>query len=80
MSVDQLESSTPGLVAQLKGKPTVGRYKVVTVFVDHFSRLSYVHAHASTTSKETVEAKHAFERYVKGHGVEIMQYLSLIHI
>jgi hypothetical protein len=41
VSVDQLESSTPGLVlAQLKGRPTSKRYKV---FVDHFSGLSYVY-------------------------------------
>jgi hypothetical protein len=31
--VDQLESSTPGLVAQLKGRPTIKRYKAATVFV-----------------------------------------------
>ena len=43
VSVDQLESSTPGLIAQMRGIPTKARYKVATVFVDHFSGLSYVH-------------------------------------
>ena len=37
MSVDQLESNTPGLIAQLKGKLTQQRYKYATVFVDQFS-------------------------------------------
>jgi hypothetical protein len=39
VSVDQLESSTPGMVAQLKGILTKRRYTCATVFVDHFSRL-----------------------------------------
>ena len=34
--VDQLESETPGLIAQLKGKLTQQRYKYATVFVDQF--------------------------------------------
>jgi GAG-pre-integrase domain len=39
ISVDQLESTTPGLIAQLKGIPMTLQYKVATVFVDHFSPL-----------------------------------------
>jgi hypothetical protein len=43
VSVDQIESTTPGLIAQLKGRPTTKQYKVVRVFVDHYSDMSYVH-------------------------------------
>jgi hypothetical protein len=43
VSVDQLESTTPGLIAQLKGTPTKLRYRYVTVFVDHYSGLSFVY-------------------------------------
>jgi hypothetical protein len=43
VSVDQLESITPGCIAQLKGILTKRRYTCATVFVDHFSRLGYVH-------------------------------------
>jgi hypothetical protein len=43
VSVDQLESSTPGFVAQLKGILTKISYTCATVFVDHFYRLGYVH-------------------------------------
>jgi hypothetical protein len=35
VSVDQLISSTPGLIAQLSGSPYKARYNVATVFIDH---------------------------------------------
>jgi GAG-pre-integrase domain len=53
VSVDQLESSTPGLVAQMKGKLTKERYMVATVFIDHFSELSFVYIQRSTSAQET---------------------------
>ena len=74
VSIDQLESATPGLIAQLKGKPTVKRYRVATVFVDHYSRVSYAHLQVSTSAEETVLAKEAFERFASGHGVQIRHY------
>ena len=74
VSVDQLKSSTPGFVAQLKGILTTRRYTVSTVFVDHFSDLSYVHFSSSDTAVETLAAKHAFERYAASHGVTIQHY------
>ena len=39
VSVDQLESPTPGVIAQLKGTLTKQHYKYATVFMDQFSRL-----------------------------------------
>ena len=42
VSVDQLESPTPGFIAQLKGILTKQCYKYATVFVDQYSRLSYI--------------------------------------
>lgn len=74
VSVDQLESTVPGLVAQLKGIPTKKRYGAATVFVDHHSGLSYVHLQSSTTAEETLEAKHAFERYAKSCGIHVLHY------
>ena len=68
VSVDQMESSTAGLIAQLKGKPTTARFRYATVFVDHFSRLSYVHLQPTLTSVDTLKAKHAFERYCINNG------------
>ena len=74
ISVDQMESSTIGFVAQLKGRLTKRRYRVATIFVDHFSDLSYVHLQSSTSSEETVQAKAAFEAYARDHGVTIKHY------
>ena len=39
VSIDTLESSIMGFVAQLKGSLTHKRYKVVTIFIDHYSDL-----------------------------------------
>jgi hypothetical protein len=74
VSVDQLISPTPGLIAQLKGSPTRERYKVATIFVDHFTDFTYVHLQSSTTSSETLTAKHEFERYSRSCGVTIRGY------
>ncbi|WP_317203594.1 hypothetical protein, partial [Janthinobacterium sp.] len=74
VSIDQLESTTPGLIGQLKGIPTKLRYKVATVFVDHFSRLSFVYLQKTTSAEETVLAKEAFERYAASHGVAVTHY------
>ena len=74
VSIDQLVSTTPGLVAQLRGIPTTIRYKVATVFVDHFSKLGYVHLQKSTGAVETIAAKEAFERFAASHGVQVLHY------
>jgi hypothetical protein len=74
VSVDQLESSTPGFFAQLTGILTKRRYTCATVFVDHFSRFEYVHMQQHLTSDELVEAKHAFEAFSRSQGVTIKHY------
>ena len=63
VSVDQLESSMPGFIPQLKGKLTKQCYCAATVFVDHYSGLSYIHMQRQLVSAETLEAKHAFEAF-----------------
>ena len=67
-------ASTPGLIGQLRGIPTIKRYEVATVFIDHHSGLGCVHLQKSTTAIETVEAKDAFERYAASHGVYTHRY------
>jgi hypothetical protein len=74
VSVDQLESSAAGFISQLKGKLTRRRYKSATIFVDNFSRMSYVHLQESLTSADTVEAKEAFEAFARNMGVRIQHY------
>jgi hypothetical protein len=58
-------------MGQMKGRLTKARFKVATVFVDHYSNLSYVHLQTSTNAKETLEAKHEFEKYARTFGVSI---------
>ena len=41
--VDQLESTSPGFIAQLKGTLTQQRYKYATVFFDQYSRYTFVY-------------------------------------
>jgi hypothetical protein len=74
ISVDQLESRTPGLIAQVKGWLTKKRYQAATIFVDHFSSLSYVYLQKSTNAEETLAAKISFERYAERHGVRVQAY------
>ena len=74
VSVDQLKSPVPGLIGQIKGWLTKKRYIFATVFVDHYSSLSYVHFQKTDSAEETVEAKRAFEGYARQMGVNIRHY------
>lgn len=74
VAVDQLISSVPGLIGQMRGFITRKRFTATTVFVDHFSGLSFIHNQQSTSAAHTIEAKRAFERYSKAHGVTIKHY------
>jgi hypothetical protein len=74
VSVDQLESPLPGFVGLLKGTLTRKRYKVATIFVDHFSDLSLVHLQSTTNIEDTLQAKHDFESYASTFGVSIQHY------
>ena len=44
------------------------------IFVDHFSDFIYSHLIRGTTSQETLDAKHAYERVAKAHGVKVESY------
>jgi hypothetical protein len=54
VSVDQLESPVARFIGQNKGYFFTKRYKVATVFVDHYSRLSFIHLQESTSGDETL--------------------------
>lgn len=71
VSVDQMISTSPGFIAQMKGALTKQRYTAATVFVDNFSKLSYVHLQRQITSQETCEAKDQFERIARSYNVRI---------
>ena len=76
VSVDQMYSTIPGLIAQLKGTPTNKRYNYATIFlVDHFSgKLSFVYLQQTISAAETLQAKHAFEQFAKDHSVRVEHY------
>jgi hypothetical protein len=76
VSVDQMESRDVGFVTQLKGCLTHGRYRVATIFVDHFSRIGYVHLQKDTSSAETIKAKDTFELFARECGVRIQHYYA----
>jgi hypothetical protein len=75
VSVDQLELPVPGFVGQNKGYFFKKRYKVATIFVDHFSCLSFVYyLQESTKGDKMLLAKRAFEAYAASFGVVIQNY------
>jgi hypothetical protein len=74
VSVDQLASPTPGLIAQLRGIPTTKRYKCVTVFCDQATGYGYVHLQKSTGADETLEGVKAFETRMAAFGVTVRHY------
>ena len=74
ISIDQMESPVPGLIAQMKGLPRKERYWGATIFVDHYSDITFVHLQKSLNALETIEAKRAFERWSNSCGVKIRHY------
>ena len=71
VSVDQLESNSPGFVAQLKGILMQQHYKYTTIFVDEYT---FIYLQKCITSEETVMAKHALEHSVEQCGMKICHY------
>jgi len=67
-SVGQMVSTKVGFFAQLKGKLTKKRYRCCTIFVDHYSRLHFLHNQIDDSFVETVATKHAFEKFATKHG------------
>ncbi|KAG7346849.1 DUF1995 domain containing protein [Nitzschia inconspicua] len=65
ISIDQLKSPIPGLMGQMKGIPTTKRFNYATVFVDHYSDLSYLVLQETDTADETLAAKHSFEAFTR---------------
>jgi hypothetical protein len=74
VSVVQMISTQVGFITQLKGTLTRKRYTAAIIFVDHYSRLKYVHLMTRLTSEETIEAKQAFKHFAKQHGIRILHY------
>jgi hypothetical protein len=74
ISVDQMVSTEVGFFAQMKGKLTKRRFRCAMIFVDHCSRLRFIHLQVDDSSAETLAAKRAFETFAAEHGVRIQHY------
>ena len=74
VSTDQMESSNPGIILQLKGRLTKGGHRCTTVYVDHASRHSYVYVQRSMSSKKTYLSKKLFEQYPKKLRIQVQHY------
>ena len=74
ISVDHMISMQVGFFAQFKGKLTSKWYHAMSIFVDHFSRLRFVHLMQDLLSDETIKAKEAFEQFAAEHGIAIKHY------
>ena len=74
ISVDQMVSPVPGLIAQMVGFLTRQHYKYATVFVDQASRMGFVYLQKTCSAEETIEAKRAFEQYAENRGVRVQAY------
>ena len=74
VSVDQLVSPTPGLVAQMTGFMTTKRYNYATIYVDQMTRFGYVYLQKTASAEETIESKKALEAVARRHGVRIEHY------
>jgi hypothetical protein len=74
VSVDQLESNTPGSVPTSWGLPTKCTFQATTLFCDHASRYLFLKCHQSTGAAEAVAAKRAFEHEAGLANVTVRKY------
>jgi hypothetical protein len=72
--VDQMTSMEVGFYTQMKGKLTKKRYRCTTIFVNHYSRLCFVHLQINDSSIKTVTANCAFESFATKNGIKIQHY------
>ncbi|MGH3053369.1 MAG: reverse transcriptase domain-containing protein, partial [Gaiellaceae bacterium] len=77
VSVDHFVSSTKGRLYTSMGKSSsTTMYSGGCIFVDHSSGYVHVEHQVATTSHETLESKHKFERMCFDNGVTVQTYLS----
>jgi len=74
VSVDQMVSPTPGLIAQMTGFLTNRHYKYATVYVDQYLRHGFVYLQKTASADETLKGKIAFEMHAQSHGVRVEHY------
>ena len=73
-SCDHITSTQPGLIPQNKGTLTHERFWGSVLYADHFSDFIYNHLISGTTSLETLQSKHAYERIAKSYGIQVKSH------
>ena len=76
VSVDQLESRNSGYIGVMRRFMTKQRYTCATIFVDHYSDLTFTYLQKTLSVADTLKAKKAFETFSRRHGVKIQHYHS----
>ena len=76
VSVDQLESRNSGYIGVMRRFMTKQRYTCATIFVDHYSDLTFTYLQKTLSIADTIKAKKAFETFSRRHGVKIQHYHS----
>jgi hypothetical protein len=71
VSVDQMESHVPGLIAQTKAREL---YKVASIFVDKASDSTYIYLQSSTLPVHTLASKKDFEQNAVSIGLNVERY------
>jgi hypothetical protein len=80
VSTDQFYSANPGRLLHAYGKEgPVRQYHGGTVFYDHASAYWHVSNQVSLGMGETLQSKHAFERFARASGVNIKSYRADNH-
>ena len=74
VSVDQMDSRTPDFIGMMRGFISKQQCTYSTIFVHHYSDLSYTHFQKSTNMDETLKALTAFEAFAHHYGVTIIHY------
>ena len=74
VNYDQVYGQVGRLKPQVRGILTEARYSTSTVFVDHFTELTYVHLMTNTGGNNTSAAKNMYEHLFLQRGYRVLAY------